>query len=73
VPKAAVNKNGEPVTPEEEIGLAGQGSVSAPACDAMPTQKLHQHQLSRPVPATAHRTHDLGAFRHRNGVGTPRH
>jgi hypothetical protein len=58
VPKATVNEDGKPVPPKDEVGLAGQGRVPAPAGDAVVPKQFGQHEFGLFVSAAANRGHD---------------
>ncbi len=59
VPKTAVHEDGEALAAEDEIGLAGQPLVSAPAGDAVGTKNGGEPQLGGPVSGGTDGGHDL--------------
>ena len=59
VPKTAVHEDGESLATEDEIGLAGQPLVSAPAGDALGTENGGEPQLGGPVSGGPDGGHDL--------------
>jgi hypothetical protein len=60
VPEAAVNEDGQSLTPEDEVGTAGERLLAAPAGDAGGAQDGDQLQFGGFIAMRANRGHDLG-------------
>lgn len=62
VPKAPVHKDGDALLGENEVGLAKDGLMTAPAGDVVLTEQLYQGELGILIATAADARHDLGSL-----------
>jgi len=69
MPKTAVNKNGDALSPEDKIGSSGERLMPLPTGNAGRAQDHHEFQLGVLVAARADHSHDLGPFYFGENIG----
>ena len=69
MPKATVNKDSDPLTMKDEVGVSWDSLVASPALDAMGAEDNCHLDLCVFISAGANSSHDLGALLSTKHVG----